>query len=92
MIHLGLHVFVDWQAVKYNWKRGVRGAVSGSATECQHTKYEIGESFILYPSLIDQVPGHLCDLFPEAREETEHRGGPYGKDYTILSPSGNGLF
>jgi len=92
MIHLGLYVFVDWNAVKYNWKRGVRGEVHGCATEHAHKKYEIGEGFILYPDLIDQEPGHLCDLFPEVQEETENRGGPYGKDYSILSPSGNGLF
>jgi len=92
VIHLGLYVFTNWDAVKYNWKKGIRGKVSGSATLHEHTKYEVGEGFILYPSLIDQVPGHICDLFPPAKEENDHRGGPYRKDYSILSPSGNGLF
>ena len=40
MIRLGPYRFTNWQAVKINWKRGVRGPVSGHAVKGGIKTYE----------------------------------------------------
>jgi len=91
MIRLGPYRFTNWQAVKINWKRGVRGPVSGHAVKGGIKTYEIGEGFILYPHNTHRWDGDICSLEPDP-EDTQNTGGPYRSDYSILSPSGNGIF
>jgi hypothetical protein len=45
----------------------------------------------LYPHNTHRWDGDICSLEP-APEDKQNTGGPYRSDYSILSPSGNGIF
>jgi hypothetical protein len=70
MIAQGIHLFLSWDSIKYQWKQGRRTPATGTQVSWGRD-YHCGDGFIIYPTGRTEHSCSVAYLYGETETEEQ---------------------